>query len=248
MAQDFAKKNKNYPKVTAANKKAKDTETKGSSKKLLIFFFTISIIITCCFVIYIQNGMIFKLEIAKNDNDKGLNTNPKFEFYKILPDMQVKLIEEKQKLKDKVQEKVSKNNDIISSQNKISLNNEVKIQDLNPPSKITDLNNNKNIKVDSKIEKIETGIRQKEKTHTASNKNDYFLQLASFKDYKDADNLRAKLILSGIDVDIFKAKLSNGDVWYRVRSKKSRNYQEVDGLKNKLLAFRVNAIILKDIG
>lgn len=235
MAQDFAKKNKNYPKVTSANKKAKDTEIKGSSKKLLIFFFTISIIITCCIFIYIQNGMTFKLEISKNGNDKGLNTNPKFEFYKILPDMQVKLIEEK----------VSKNKDIISVPNKISLNNEVKIQDLNPQSKITDLNNNKDIKADSKIDK---SIKQKEKTHTTSNKNDYFLQLASFKDYKDADNLRAKLILSGIDVDIFKAKLSNGDVWYRVRSKKSTNYQEVDGLKNKLLAFRVKAIILKDIG
>ena len=67
------------------------------------------------------------------------------------------------------------------------------------------------------------------------------------KHYKDADNFRAKLILSGIEVNIFNVKLNNNDVWYRVRSKKNDNYQEIINLKDKLLAFKIKAIILKEI-
>ena len=157
--------------------------------------------------------------------------------------MQVKRIEEK----PKVEAKVKSMPQPIQNTKKISLNNEVKIQDLNPPSNNKNLQDKNEIKVESKVEsKIDEN--KSIKKPISSNKKEYFLQLASFKDYKDADNLRAKLILSGIDVDIYKAKLANGAVWYRVRSKKNTDYQEVDNLKNKLLAFRVKAIILKDIG
>jgi len=242
MSQDFAKKNKNYPKVTAANKKVQKEKSKGSSKNILIFFFTFSIIITCCLVIYIQNGMTYKLEIAKNNKDSSVS--PKFEFYKILPNMQVKLVEDKQKLKENVAAKKQLEKPTSHNEAKISLNNGVKIQDLNPPN-LNSPNLNQPMVKKELQEKKETKDNKKP---LVANKKEYFLQLASFKDYKDADNLRAKLILSGIDVDIFKAKLDNGAVWYRVKSKKTQNYQEVDKLKNKLLAFRVKAIILKDIG
>lgn len=44
---------------------------------------------------------------------------------------------------------------------------------------------------------------------------DYVLQIASFKNYKDADTLKAKLILTGYNVAI-KASKKNGTTWHRV--------------------------------
>lgn len=255
MAQDFAKKNKNFPKVTSVTKKEKNTKTKkegGSSKKFLIFFLTLSIIITCILVIYIQNGMNFKLEVAKKENEFSIN--PKFEFYKILPNMQLKLLDETNKTK--ISSETPKKQILIQKSISISTDT-AKVHDLNPPAKnlikkeSIENNSSQALKtVDSKNNKDKTNPQISSNAENSNNikKVNYLLQLASFKDYKDADNLRAKLILSGIDVDIYNAKLNNNTTWYRVRSKKTNDYQNVTKLKDKLLAFGIKAIILKDIG
>ena len=240
MAKDFAKKNKNYIKAPTASKKPKEDISSTLSRKLLVLFFTVSIIITCCLIIYIQNGATYRLEVVKNNNETILK--PKFEFYKILPNMQVKLVKDIEKnKKTKEGKKIIKDTKLVSSKDM----QVVKIEDLNPHSE-------KLLQKKLITNRIETNTKENQSKKSIDNKFgkakdiNYVLQLASFKHYKDADNFRAKLILSGIEVNIFNVKLNNNDVWYRVRSKND-NYQEIINLKDKLLAFKIKAIILKEI-
>lgn len=51
----------------------------------------------------------------------------------------------------------------------------------------------------------------------ASAKEVYFLQVAAFQNPADADNLKARLALSGIETQIQTATLPDGKVWHRVR-------------------------------
>ncbi|HEX4986661.1 MAG TPA: SPOR domain-containing protein [Burkholderiales bacterium] len=45
----------------------------------------------------------------------------------------------------------------------------------------------------------------------------YFLQVAAFQNPSDADNLKARLALAGIEAQIQTATLPDGQVWHRVR-------------------------------
>jgi len=45
----------------------------------------------------------------------------------------------------------------------------------------------------------------------------YFLQVAAFQNPSDADNLKARLALAGIETQIQTATLPDGQVWHRVR-------------------------------
>lgn len=51
----------------------------------------------------------------------------------------------------------------------------------------------------------------------ASPKEVYFLQVAAFQNPSDADNMKAKLALAGIEAQLQTATLPDGKVWHRVR-------------------------------
>lgn len=51
----------------------------------------------------------------------------------------------------------------------------------------------------------------------AAAKEVYFLQVAAFQNPSDADNMKAKLALAGIEAQIQTATLPDGKVWHRVR-------------------------------
>jgi cell division protein FtsN len=51
----------------------------------------------------------------------------------------------------------------------------------------------------------------------AATKEVYFLQVAAFQNPSDADNLKARLALAGIETQIQTATLPDGRVWHRVR-------------------------------
>ena len=65
----------------------------------------------------------------------------------------------------------------------------------------------------------EEAITDKEfkRSPPASSKEVYFLQVAAFQNPADADNLKARLALSGIEAQIQTATLPDGRVWHRVR-------------------------------
>lgn len=74
----------------------------------------------------------------------------------------------------------------------------------------------------------------------------YRLQLASFKRYSDADNLKAKLALSGHVVEIHPIKLDNGAVWYRVYTPTFPSREQALNLQKELQGQAINSMLLKD--
>src|SRR5258708_19282094 len=48
-------------------------------------------------------------------------------------------------------------------------------------------------------------------------KDSYFLQAGSFQNPADADNLKARLALMGLEASVEPANLAEKGVWYRVR-------------------------------
>ncbi len=76
--------------------------------------------------------------------------------------------------------------------------------------------------------------------------NSYFLQLASFKNLKDAQSLKAKLTLSGFDVIIQTVLLPSGETWHRVKSNKINNIELAMNLHSQLKVHQIDSIILSD--
>lgn len=65
----------------------------------------------------------------------------------------------------------------------------------------------------------EEAVTDKEfkRTSPAVTREVYFLQVAAFQNPSDADNLKARLALAGIETQIQTATLPDGQVWHRVR-------------------------------
>ncbi|HHQ41822.1 MAG TPA: SPOR domain-containing protein [Chromatiales bacterium] len=73
----------------------------------------------------------------------------------------------------------------------------------------------------------------------------YMLQAGSFRRYADADRLKARLALIGIEADIQKVTIQGGETWHRVRIGPFRSRAEVDAVRARLREHRINAILLK---
>ena len=74
----------------------------------------------------------------------------------------------------------------------------------------------------------------------------YFLQIASFRNIKEADALKGKLTLAGFNVIIQTVKLPNGEVWHRVKSNKVANIELALNLHSQLKVHQINAVILTE--
>ncbi len=73
----------------------------------------------------------------------------------------------------------------------------------------------------------------------------YVLQAGSFRRYADADRLKARLALIGIEADIQKVSIQPGETWHRVRIGPFRSLAEVDAVRTRLHEHKINAILLK---
>ena len=70
-------------------------------------------------------------------------------------------------------------------------------------------------------------------------KDVYFLQAGAFQNLSDADNLKAKLALLGVEANIQSANLAEKGVWHRVRV---GPYTKVDELNRMRSALKQNGI------
>jgi len=73
----------------------------------------------------------------------------------------------------------------------------------------------------------------------------YMLQLASFKNFTDADQLKAKLSLSGFQVSIQTISGSNGEQWFRVRTGPYNQLSAAERDREALKQQHINSILLK---
>ena len=79
----------------------------------------------------------------------------------------------------------------------------------------------------------------------ASNKEVYFLQVAAFQNPSDADNLKARLALAGIEAQIQTATLPDGRVWHRVRVGPFSNKEELGKSRAALKENNLEANLIK---
>jgi cell division protein FtsN len=80
-------------------------------------------------------------------------------------------------------------------------------------------------------------------------KDTYFLQAGSFQNPADADNLKARLALMGMEAAVEPADLPGKGVWYRVRLGPYTQIDEINRLRQQLAQNGVDASLvrIKDI-
>lgn len=76
-------------------------------------------------------------------------------------------------------------------------------------------------------------------------KQEYLLQVASFKSAADADQLRAELILLNLDAYIENAVIRNGETWHRVLVGPFTSKSKLAKARSILLSNRHEALVLK---
>ena len=79
----------------------------------------------------------------------------------------------------------------------------------------------------------------------AAAKEVYFLQVAAFQSPSDADNLKARLALAGIEAQIQTATLPDGQVWHRVRVGPFLNQEELGKSRAALKQNKMEANLIK---
>ena len=73
----------------------------------------------------------------------------------------------------------------------------------------------------------------------------FLLQAGSFKNSKDADSLRASLLLMNLTANIETFKANNREIWYRVLVGPFENNSQVASAKSKLAANNIESLLLK---
>ncbi|WP_455365371.1 SPOR domain-containing protein [Kaarinaea lacus] len=73
----------------------------------------------------------------------------------------------------------------------------------------------------------------------------YILQAGSFKDFHEADRLKANLALMGIQANIEKVTLNQSEVWHRVRIGPIASEREMNKIRSRLRSENIEPIMLK---
>lgn len=88
----------------------------------------------------------------------------------------------------------------------------------------------------------EIGTRTREERVGQGKESSYILQAGSFKEFKDADNMKAKLALMGIESRVEKAKV--GDVtWYRVKMGPLSKMSSVSSIRARLRQNGIDVVV-----
>ena len=94
----------------------------------------------------------------------------------------------------------------------------------------------------------ERQIREAAKQAGAS-KDTYFLQAGSFQNPADADSVKARLALMGMEASVEPADLAEKGVWYRVRLGPFKRIDEINRIRQQLAQNGVDSTLvrIKDI-
>lgn len=83
-------------------------------------------------------------------------------------------------------------------------------------------------------------------TSTAKAKQQYILQAGSFKKFAEADKLKARLALEGIEANIQKVKINATDTWHRVRIGPLNNVSALNQTRRRLRSLGIASIVVKN--
>ncbi len=85
----------------------------------------------------------------------------------------------------------------------------------------------------------------KQAAKTGGAKDTYFLQAGSFQNPADADNLKARLAMMGVEASVEPANLAEKGVWYRVRLGPYTQVEEINRLRQQLAQNGVDASLVR---
>ena len=91
-------------------------------------------------------------------------------------------------------------------------------------------------------------INENNKSTTDSSKSNqqYMLQAGSFKKFEEADKLKARLALQGIEANIQKVKINATDTWHRVRIGPLNNISLLNKTRRRLRSLGIASIVVKN--
>jgi cell division protein FtsN len=79
----------------------------------------------------------------------------------------------------------------------------------------------------------------------AREQHSYVLQMGSFRKHQDADRLKAKLALIGIEADIQKVSINNRDTYHRVRSGPYRTQSQLNAARRLAKENNISSLVIK---
>ena len=85
----------------------------------------------------------------------------------------------------------------------------------------------------------------KQAAQQSSSRDKYFLQTGSFQNSDDADNLKAKLAMLGVEASVQSADLSEKGVWHRVRVGPFTSIADIDQVRASLQQNGVPSSLIK---
>ncbi|MET0070505.1 MAG: SPOR domain-containing protein [Candidatus Thiodiazotropha sp.] len=91
----------------------------------------------------------------------------------------------------------------------------------------------------------EAKIPQPTDTTTTRKQGSYVLQMGSFRKHQDADRLKAKLALIGIEAEIQKVSINNRDTYHRVRSGPYRTQSQLNAVRRLARENNINSLVIK---
>lgn len=76
----------------------------------------------------------------------------------------------------------------------------------------------------------------------------YVLQAGSFRNYDDADGMRATLTLLGLRAEIHTVELDDGEQWHRVRVGPFDDGERLERARNRLIDAEIEPLLLRERG
>jgi cell division protein FtsN len=81
--------------------------------------------------------------------------------------------------------------------------------------------------------------------HPGASKDVYFVQAGSFQNPADADSVKARLALMGLEATVEPADLAEKGVWYRVRLGPFKRIEEINRVRQQLAQNGVEASLVR---
>lgn len=98
------------------------------------------------------------------------------------------------------------------------------------------------MEVEISDEELDTSITKRPKPDEAG---PYILQAGSFRRFEEADNLKARLALLGIEARIQTVIINDGDTWYRVRIGPFDNLRDLKPVRAQLKRNHIDFMLLR---
>lgn len=89
-------------------------------------------------------------------------------------------------------------------------------------------------------------INNKPATGSSKTNQQYILQAGSFKNFEEADKLKARLALQGIEANIQKVKINATDTWHRVRIGPLNNISLLNKTRRRLRSLGIASIVIRN--